>query len=292
MLCLHFNRKLRKKILQSKSKTLAMHPVPSMTLQQAICLRGKHWRPCIRRDQQWHCKTNPTGRVQLHRCNDFRKSGHSQRRVRRTVEHGQRCYSCSQEEEQMSMAHRFRVTRSLRLLDRDIGLESPSFAEEGSGDGNRFLMAAAVRSVHYRVPTVTQLTSRCSLLENKTITCDEQLHSSLDRWRSHKKQLDEQIKMLNQRLEILQRVRGHLKRIKPEECSCRERSRKGRRRHHRKERRGRKSKKDSPCRSRGVICFSHDNDHWRTPPYWTRAFLLVCSICLLRNSLHTCLFVC
>uniref|UniRef100_UPI00358DFB30 extracellular sulfatase Sulf-2-like n=1 Tax=Myxine glutinosa TaxID=7769 RepID=UPI00358DFB30 len=281
--------RLRKKYLESKSETLATHPVPSMTLQQAICLRGKHWRPCVRRDQQWHCKTSPTGRVQLHRCIDFHKSGHSQRRARRAVERGPRCCSCSQEEDQMRMAHRFRMTRRLRLLDRDIGSEGPSFAEEGSGDGS-FLMAAAVRSVQYRVPTVTQLTSRCSLLENKTITCDGQLHSSLDRWRNHKKQLDEQIKMLNQRLEILQRVRGHLKRIKPEECICRERSsvhRKGRRKHRRKEQRGRRSKKDSPCRSPGVVCFSHDNDHWRTPPYWTHGNFCACTTSV--NNTYWCL---
>lgn len=34
----------------------------------------------------------------------------------------------------------------------------------------------------------------------------------------------------------------------------------------------RKAKLESVCLAEKMNCFNHDNQHWRTPPYWTGSF--------------------
>ena len=45
--------------------------------------------------------------------------------------------------------------------------------------------------------------------------------------------------------------------------------RRAQRQEERQQRRGqRRGKKKKSCNGRSMKCFSHDNDHWKTPPYW------------------------
>ncbi|XP_072175820.1 extracellular sulfatase Sulf-1-like [Diadema setosum] len=45
-------------------------------------------------------------------------------------------------------------------------------------------------------------------------------------------------------------------------------------------------KSRKPCHLRGLSCFYHDNDHWKTPPYWTQG--AICACLNTRNNSYYC----
>ncbi|KAK7456546.1 hypothetical protein BaRGS_00039344 [Batillaria attramentaria] len=52
----------------------------------------------------------------------------------------------------------------------------------------------------------------------------------------------------------------------------------------RSKRRGRRGRKKQNCNGQNMKCFSHDNEHWKTPPYWTFGPFCFCSNA---NNTHT-----
>ncbi|KAM9750743.1 extracellular sulfatase Sulf-2b isoform 2-T2 [Menidia menidia] len=167
-----------------------------------------------------------------------------------------------------------------------------------------------------------RVTPRCSILSNASIKCDTGVYQSLQAWKDHKLHIDHEIETLQTRIKNLREVRGHLKKARPLECDCNKylykwklknklRSRGGaagggahpfRRGGARdkkawllKEQKRRKKmrkmmkriRNNDTCSMPGLTCFTHDNQHWQTPPLWTLGSFCACTSA--NNNTYWCL---
>ncbi|KAM8947127.1 extracellular sulfatase Sulf-2 [Pelodytes ibericus] len=169
------------------------------------------------------------------------------------------------------------------------------------------------------VPSSIKVTHRCFILANDTVQCDMDLYKSLQAWKDHKLHIDHEIETLQNKIKNLRDVRGHLKKKRPEECDCSKVSyhikhKKGKLKHKsmavhpfkknvkekdmvwllREQRRKKKLRKllkrlknNDTCSMPGLTCFTHDNQHWQTAPFWTLGPFCACTSA--NNNTYWCL---
>ncbi|XP_038659168.1 extracellular sulfatase Sulf-2-like isoform X2 [Scyliorhinus canicula] len=194
----------------------------------------------------------------------------------------------------------------------DVADEEDENMAESSGTGN---------SNELIVPSSIKVTHRCYILANETVQCDRDLYKSLQAWKDHKLHIDHEIETLQTKIKNLREVRGHLKKKRPEECDCsrmsfasKHKGMKGKLKHkganhpfkkgsqdqnenvwmfkdERKRKKLRKMLKrlrnNDTCSMPGLTCFTHDNQHWQTPPYWTLGPFCACTSA--NNNTYWCL---
>ncbi|XP_034447517.1 extracellular sulfatase Sulf-2-like isoform X1 [Hippoglossus hippoglossus] len=167
-------------------------------------------------------------------------------------------------------------------------------------------------------PNSIKVTHRCLILSNASVKCDTGVYQSLQAWKDHKLHIDHEIETLQTKIKNLREVRGHLKKARPLECDCnkylyksklknklRYRGgglhpfRKGGGRDKKawllKEQKRRKKmrkiikriKNNDTCSMPGLTCFTHDNQHWHTAPYWTLGSFCACTSA--NNNTYWCL---
>ncbi|XDV45627.1 hypothetical protein PO909_013691 [Leuciscus waleckii] len=159
------------------------------------------------------------------------------------------------------------------------------------------------------VPSSIKVTHRCSILANDTVKCDGGLYKSLQAWKDHKLHIDHEIETLQTKIKNLREVRGHLKKARPEECDCNKYYykskyksklrkykaggvhpfRKGKDKDKKawlllEQKRRKKLRKllkrlrnNDTCSMPGLTCFTHDNQHWQTAPFWTLGPFCACT---------------
>ncbi|XP_051887221.1 extracellular sulfatase Sulf-2-like [Pristis pectinata] len=194
----------------------------------------------------------------------------------------------------------------------DVADEEEENMGESSGTGN---------SNELIVPTSIKVTHKCFILANDTVHCDGDLYKSLQAWKDHKLHIDHEIETLQTKIKNLREVRGHLKKKRPEECDCsrmsfpsKHKGMKGKLKHkgsnhpfkkgsqeksenawmfkdERKRKKIRKMLKrlrnNDTCSMPGLTCFTHDNQHWQSPPYWTLGPFCACTSA--NNNTYWCL---
>uniref|UniRef100_A0A8C6MBM4 Sulfatase 2a n=1 Tax=Nothobranchius furzeri TaxID=105023 RepID=A0A8C6MBM4_NOTFU len=174
-------------------------------------------------------------------------------------------------------------------------------------------------------PSSLKVTYRCSILMNDTVKCDGGLYKSLQAWKDHKLHIEHEIETLQTKIKNLREVKGHLKKVRPEECQCSsprygsaqlceavtERSSsvwfttrvcvftrmpsKLKTQWLQKEQKRRKKlrkflkrlQNNDTCSMPGLTCFTHDNHHWQTAPFWTMGPFCACTSA--NNNTYWCL---
>ncbi|XP_063814974.1 extracellular sulfatase Sulf-2 isoform X3 [Pseudophryne corroboree] len=148
------------------------------------------------------------------------------------------------------------------------------------------------------IPSSLKVTHRCHILPNDTVKCDLDLYKSLQAWKDHKLHIDHEIETLQSKIKNLREVRGHLKKKRPEDCDC-SKIGKSLKEHDkvwllREQRRKKKLRKllkrlknNDTCSMPGLTCFTHDNQHWQTAPFWTLGPFCACTSA--NNNTYWCL---
>ncbi|XP_035999125.1 extracellular sulfatase Sulf-2 isoform X2 [Fundulus heteroclitus] len=171
--------------------------------------------------------------------------------------------------------------------------------------------------------SAVKVTHRCSILSNASVKCDTGVYQSLQAWKDHKLHIDHEIETLQTKIKNLREVRGHLKKSRPLQCDCNKYLYKAKLKKklrfrgggggggglhpfrkggawnkkawlQKEQKRRKKMRKmikrirnNDTCSMPGLTCFTHDNQHWHTPPLWTLGPFCACTSA--NNNTYWCL---
>uniref|UniRef100_A0A669D364 Sulfatase 1 n=1 Tax=Oreochromis niloticus TaxID=8128 RepID=A0A669D364_ORENI len=256
----------RGKILRKKDDSVSTqhsNSLPKYKKVRETCQQAEFQTPCEQPGQKWHCVEEITGKWRIQKCKGGSKEG-SRKRAR-------------------SLKPRNSYDNRERACDCGDAQYKPSKSERRS---------------HRQFPSSTSR-RECYILVNDSVHCEREIYQSPRAWKDHKSYVDQEIEALQEKMKKLREVRGHLKRTRPDDCDCGKKSyySKGHRnkaqlyneiRRRKKERKEKKRQRNGDdCSLPGLTCFTHNNDHWQTAPFWTLGAFCACTSS--NNNTYWCL---
>uniref|UniRef100_A0A673ZHN3 Sulfatase 2a n=1 Tax=Salmo trutta TaxID=8032 RepID=A0A673ZHN3_SALTR len=272
--------------------------LPKYQRVKDLCQRAEYQSSCEQPGQKWQCVEDPSGKLSLYKCKGMASlyasrmqalmtSSVSQQWVGRVSDAGDSC-DCG------PLGPKHTTLKRKRLLTKK-GFCKRGCCKRGCCKEVKVKMLIAG----------VCLPHRCSILMNDTVRCDGGLYKSLQAWKDHKLHIEHEIETLQTKIKNLREVKGHLKKVRPEECQCNTPSylskNKGLFRLNQKkqwlmkeQKRRKKLRKllkrlrnNDTCSMPGLTCFTHDNQHWQTAPFWTMGPFCACTSA--NNNTYWCL---
>uniref|UniRef100_A0A8C7CNJ2 Sulfatase 2a n=1 Tax=Oncorhynchus kisutch TaxID=8019 RepID=A0A8C7CNJ2_ONCKI len=241
--------------------------LPKYQRVKDLCQRAEYQSSCEQPGQKWQCLEDPSGKLRLYKCKGMASL----------------------------YAPRMQALMASSRSQQWVGHVSNSFQWLKNLSGKGDDTVAGVCFPH-----------RCSILMNDTVRCDGGLYKSLQAWKDHKLHIEHEIETLQTKIKNLREVKGHLKKVRPEECQCNtpnylsknkgiKMPSKQKKQWLMKEQKRRKKlrkllkrlRNNDTCSMPGLTCFTHDNQHWQTAPFWTMGPFCACTSA--NNNTYWCL---
>uniref|UniRef100_A0A674BBY5 Extracellular sulfatase n=1 Tax=Salmo trutta TaxID=8032 RepID=A0A674BBY5_SALTR len=328
--------------------------LPKYQRVKDLCQKAEYQSSCEQPGQKWQCLEDPSGKLRLYKCKGMASlyaprmqalmaSSGSQQWVGHVSNAGDSC-DCGPLGLKIAPLKRKRLltkkkVKSTKSLTRNRWARSIPFELDGDlyavdleegyrgvvlqeNDDEEFsgmgVTARPTTSNSLSPPAALKVTYRCSILMNDTVRCDGGLYKSLQAWKDHKLHIEHEIETLQTKIKNLREVKGHLKKVRPEECQCNTPSylsknkgmfrldagrihslnkmpSKQKKQWLMKEQKRRKKlrkllkrlRNNDTCSMPGLTCFTHDNQHWQTAPFWTMGPFCACTSA--NNNTYWCL---
>uniref|UniRef100_A0A673ZHP7 Sulfatase 2a n=1 Tax=Salmo trutta TaxID=8032 RepID=A0A673ZHP7_SALTR len=270
--------------------------LPKYQRVKDLCQRAEYQSSCEQPGQKWQCVEDPSGKLSLYKCKGMASLYASRMQALMTSSVSQQWVG--------------RVSDSFQWL---IGCCKRGFCKRGC------CKRGCCKEVKVKMLIAgVCLPHRCSILMNDTVRCDGGLYKSLQAWKDHKLHIEHEIETLQTKIKNLREVKGHLKKVRPEECQCNTPSylsknkglfrlnagriyslskmpSKQKKQWLMKEQKRRKKlrkllkrlRNNDTCSMPGLTCFTHDNQHWQTAPFWTMGPFCACTSA--NNNTYWCL---
>uniref|UniRef100_A0A8C0FAE3 Sulfatase 1 n=1 Tax=Bubo bubo TaxID=30461 RepID=A0A8C0FAE3_BUBBB len=269
---------LRKKEEPNKN-TQQSNQLPKYERVKELCQQARYQTACEQPGQKWQCTEDASGKLRIHKCKVSSDILAIRKRTRSIHSRG---YSGKDKDCNCGDTD-YRNSRTQRKNQRQF-LRNPNAQKKWVGN--------------WETTDLFPIS-----------------------WKDHKAYIDKEIEALQDKIKNLREVRGHLKRRKPDECDCSKQSyynkEKGVKaqeklkshlhpfkeaaqevdgklqlfkdnRRRKKERKGKKrQKKGDECSLPGLTCFTHDNNHWQTAPFWNLGSFCACTSS--NNNTYWCL---
>uniref|UniRef100_A0A671MD72 Extracellular sulfatase n=1 Tax=Sinocyclocheilus anshuiensis TaxID=1608454 RepID=A0A671MD72_9TELE len=298
----------RGKILRKKDEsggnlnTQHSNSLPKYKKVKEVCQQAEYQTPCEQPGQKWHCMEEVSGKWRLQKCKGSLKEG-SKKRTRSL-----RSRSYDSREKDCHCGDRpYKGAKAARRAQRQFAQSS----------NPRKYMHYVQDLCFAHLLFILPWNHRCFILMNDTVHCEREIYQSSRAWKDHKNFVDQEIELLQDKMKKLREVRGHLKRRRPDECDCGKKRSKNkperlknrndhlhpfkeamqevdsktqlyeirRRKKERKERK--RQRKGDDCSLPGLTCFTHNNDHWQTAPFWNLGGFCACTSS--NNNTYWCL---
>uniref|UniRef100_M4A5T5 Sulfatase 2a n=1 Tax=Xiphophorus maculatus TaxID=8083 RepID=M4A5T5_XIPMA len=306
--------------------------LPKYQRVKDLCQKAEYQTSCQQSGQKWQCVEDPTGKLRLYKCKGM--AGLFAPRMQALMASSPSTISvtsnfddcnCGDGGLKMSVLKKKRLLnkkkiKSSKAVTRKRWARSVSFELDGDlyavdldegyrplGSGNaswtrdRWRGAAAGDDGEefsgMGVAAKPTTRDKCSILMNDTVKCDGGLYKSLQAWKDHKLHIEHEIETLQTKIKNLREVKGHLKKVRPEECQCnapRMPSKQKTQWLQKEQKRRKKLRKflkrlqnNDTCSMPGLTCFTHDNHHWQTAPFWTMGPFCACTSA--NNNTYWCL---
>uniref|UniRef100_A0A8C9ZY41 Sulfatase 2a n=1 Tax=Sander lucioperca TaxID=283035 RepID=A0A8C9ZY41_SANLU len=301
--------------------------LPKYQRVKDLCQKAEYQTSCQQPGQKWQCVEDPTGKLRLYKCKGMASlfaprmqalmaSGASHVQLSPTS-NSDSC-NCDDVGFKASVPKRKRLLtkKSKFLLKRwarsvSFELDGDLYAvdlEEGYrplGSRNSSWATDRKRVVgneedneefsgmeDFECYCAFFLSYRCSILMNDTVKCDGGLYKSLQAWKDHKLHIEHEIETLQTKIKNLRDVKGHLKKARPEECQMPSKQQsqwlqKEQKRRKKLRKFLKRLQNNDTCSMPGLTCFTHDNHHWQTAPFWTMGPFCACTSA--NNNTYWCL---
>uniref|UniRef100_A0A668AQG4 Sulfatase 2a n=1 Tax=Myripristis murdjan TaxID=586833 RepID=A0A668AQG4_9TELE len=316
--------------------------LPKYQRVKDLCQKAEYQTACQQPGQKWQCVEDPTGKLRLYKCKGM-ASLYAPRMQALMASGGSQLYGSMSNSDSCDcgpLGFRTTVLKRKRLLTkksnktmsrnrwarsvpfeldgdlyavdleegyRPMGSRNSSWTQNrrGAGDGDvedeefSDVGVSVVYSFMFCAPC------RCSILMNDTVKCDGGLYKSLQAWKDHKLHIEHEIETLQTKIKNLREVKGHLKKVRPEECQCNTPRKnyffllsvsflfliqwmlKEQKRRKKLRKLLKRLRNNDTCSMPGLTCFTHDNQHWQTAPFWTMGPFCACTSA--NNNTYWCL---
>ncbi|TRY59706.1 hypothetical protein DNTS_002505 [Danionella cerebrum] len=312
-------------------KEVEQNTLPKYQRVRDLCQRAEYQTPCEQPGQKWQCIEDNTGMPRLFKCKGMaglyapRALGlmAASRGQTNGVHSGLGFCDCEpakpQKRKKAITKKKIRVQKGVQRnrwarsvphhLDSDVYTLDLEKGYQPLNINTSFALG--------RKQAVYGENEECSILTNDTVKCDGGLYKSLQAWKDHKLHIEHEIETLQTKIKNLREVKGHLKQIRPKECSCNQNmdpfssralfklqsgrvypetiTSKEKKQWLMKEQKRRKKfrkllkrlRNHDTCSMPGLTCFTHDNQHWQTAPFWTMGPFCACTSA--NNNTYWCL---